>query len=90
MSKTEDMAAKLTSMANAAGVAEMSKAELRNYVGAQEDRMLESADPLQREMVHATRRARKRAVQEKDVPFGKLIAEEMEIAMKIGLKAKGK
>jgi hypothetical protein len=83
--KTEDMAAKLTSMANAAGMAEMSESELRNYVGAVEDRLLESGDPLLTGIAHAGRRARERAVHENGVPFGKLLSEEME---KIRLTAK--
>ena len=87
--KTEDMAAELTSMANAADVAGMSKSELRDYVGALKERLLELGDPLLTEIVHAARRARERAVHEKTVPFGKLLSEEMENAEKIG-KAKGK
>jgi hypothetical protein len=87
MSKTKDLATELTSMANAAGITEMSTSELKNYVDAIQDRLLESGDPNLTALVHVMRRARERAAHEKDIPIGKLLSEEME-KEKIGLKAK--
>jgi hypothetical protein len=55
-----------------------SASELRSYLAAMEDRVLESGNPAAENIVHATRRARERKVSEKEVPFRKLLDEEMD------------
>jgi hypothetical protein len=73
----DELAARLTAMANAAGVAEMSQAELQGYQTALEERLLESGEPLAVRSVHAIRRVRERARSGDRRPFGVLFAEEM-------------
>src|SRR5689334_9040172 len=55
-----------------------SSSELRSYLAAMEDRVLESGNPAAENIVHATRRARERKVSESEVPFRKLLDEEMD------------
>jgi hypothetical protein len=72
----DDYSKKLSDMAEAAGVAGMSESELRSYIGALEDRMLESKNPQLTKIIHAGRRARERSLHE-DVPFAVLLQEEL-------------
>ena len=58
--------------------AQLSASELRSYLAAMEDRVLESGNPAAENIVHATRRARVRKVSEMDVQFRKLLDEEMD------------
>jgi hypothetical protein len=74
--RLDDLAARATAMLNAAGVADMSDSELRAYVLAQEERLLESGEPLLVKLVLAGRRARARAEAGDRTPFGRLLAEE--------------
>jgi uncharacterized low-complexity protein len=55
-----------------------SASELRSYLATMEDRVLESGNPAAENIVHATRRARERKVSEREVPFRKLLDEEMD------------
>jgi hypothetical protein len=77
VSKSNDkLAAELTDMAKAAGLADMSPSELKAYTAAIEDRFLESGNPLLMKTALAVRRAKERARAGDRRPFGKLIAEE--------------
>lgn len=89
MSDLDDSAKKLSDLAEAAGVAGMSASELLSYIGALEDRMLESKNPHMTAIIHAGRRARERALHE-DVPFAELLGEKLEASWQSGPKAKGK
>jgi hypothetical protein len=55
-----------------------SASELRSYLAAMEDQVLASGNPAAENIVHAARRARDRKETETDVPFGKLLGEEMD------------
>jgi hypothetical protein len=75
-SKHEGLPAELSSL---------SASELRRYLASLEDGVLHSGNPLAANIVHAARRARDRKESETDVPFGKLLNEEMD-----RLNARGK
>jgi hypothetical protein len=62
----------------AAELSSPSASELRSYLASLEDRVLESRNPLAVNIIHAARRARDRKENETDVPFGKLLGEEMD------------
>ena len=55
-----------------------SASELRSYLAAMEDQVLASGNPAAENIVHATRRARERQVSEREVPFRKLLDEEID------------
>jgi hypothetical protein len=69
VSDSDDLDAELSSL---------SRSELRTYLAAMEDGVLESGDPSASNIVQATRRARDRRLSEKDVPFRQLLDEEMD------------
>jgi len=76
--KIDELAARLTDMVKAAGVTEMSPSDLRAYMRAVEERLLENRDRFAIKTVRAVRRARTRAQSGDQTPLGKLLAEELE------------
>jgi hypothetical protein len=62
----------------AAELSSLSASELKRYLAGLEDGVLQSGNPLAANIVHAARRARDRKESETDVPFGKLLNEEMD------------
>ena len=76
--KIEELAARLADMVKAAGVTEMSPSDLRAYMRAVEERLLENRDRFAIKTVRAVRRARTRAQSGDQTSLGKLLAEELE------------